>query len=169
MNPKSEASIVAAAHACRGLNAVITAATTSSHEFDEYPNWMRFTLDDAMIDEVLKLRAICASYGLSDASVYRCCEVGRIDGDNEPCRTDLDAMRVYAGSFFVLEANVRDCDSHFETVPFFFDGFFANVLAGRRFFTKANDEKLDAIFKADVEEEEAEVAAVTDDDKASES
>lgn len=163
MNPKSEANILAVAHACRGLNAVITAATTSSHEFDEYPNWMRFTLDDATIDEALKLRALCASHGLSDAAVHRCCEVGRIDGDHEPCRTDLDALRVCAGGFFVLEANVRNCDSQFETVPFFFDGFFANVLAGRRFFTKANDEKLDAVFKAEVEEEEAEMAAQVDD------
>jgi hypothetical protein len=167
---KSEQAILDEANACRGLNAVITAATTCSHNFDEYPDWMRFTLDDAMIDTLLRLRAVCATNGLSDASVYQSCDVGPISGDNELCRTELDALRVFVGGFFVLEANVRNCDSHFATVPLYFDDFFADVAAGRRFIGgDGHDEGSDADLKETVEEQEAEMAVETDADGDSDS
>jgi hypothetical protein len=155
--------LVAQARRCRGLDAVITAGTTSTDEFAEYPDWMRFTLTGALIDELLKLRALCLANDLTDVSTQHACEVGSIailGGEKEACRTDLDHLRVYNGDFFVFEANVRNTDVQFETVPMFFAQFFAEVAEGRRFIAQDDrDDEADTEFQLDVAEDEADMAS----------
>ncbi|TAN06785.1 MAG: hypothetical protein EPN36_03385 [Rhodanobacteraceae bacterium] len=163
---KETPDIVSAARKCRGLDAVITASTTSTNEFADYPSWMRFTLTDALIDELLKLRALCQANDLSDVSTQRSCDVGSmtiLGGASEPCRTDLDRLRVYNGDYFAFEANIRNTDVQFETVPMFFSDFFGEVVDGRRFIAQeGRDDEADAEFQEDVAEDEADMASADD-------
>lgn len=158
--------LIAEARRCRGLDAVIAAGTTSTDEFDGYPRWMRFKLTDALIDELLKLRALCKTNELTDVSTQHSCDVGpmAILGDEkEPCRTDLDRLRVYNGDFFVFEANVRNTYIKFETVPLYFAQFFAEVADGRRFIAQdGRDDDADTEFREFVTDEEAEMASAGD-------
>lgn len=163
MSEKTSRTILAEARKCRGLDAVITARTTSTDEWAEYPDWMRFTLTDAMIDELLKLRALCKTNKLEDVSTYSFCDVGSassssLSDERERCSTDLDRLRVYDGGFFVLEANIKNTDVHFETVPLFFDRFFEEVINGRRFIALDGcDDDEDSEFQELVAEDEAEM------------
>lgn len=150
--------------ACRNINPapVITVATNADTEAD-YPSWMRFTLDGALIDEILAVRRAIEAHSLEDASSYRCCQVGPLySGEDESCRTDLDRLRVYSGGFFAMEASVKHVDTKFETLLLFFDSFFADVAAGRRYFSvDGRDDDEDQTFADLVAEDLAIFAAAS--------
>lgn len=159
---KQEAAILAAADACRGLNAVIATRTSSVHEFADIPSWACFALTDKLIDALLQVRGMVASRPLADIGIYHDCEVGTSD-DGEMYRTDLSRLRVFAGGYFRLEANIRNTDVQFVSTLLFFESFFEEVAAGRRFFaSEDHDDELDADLEQTIEDDVGGLQGVMD-------
>lgn len=78
------------------------------------------------------------------------------ESNDNDLRTDADVLRVY-DSLFCFAATERYSDAEIESTIFYFDSFFTDVAAGRRFFASSgcDDDDLREDFIEDREYEPA--------------
>lgn len=139
--------ILAEAIRCKGLNAEIVASVTTRSEAISTPSWMKFTLTDELIDEILYLRHLCISNDLYRAEAHnRAPEYGtppapedEDEGTIDEIRTGGDVLRIY-DSMFCFAAIEHYSDDEIESSTFYFDSFFTDVADGRRFFGQGEDD-----------------------------
>lgn len=151
-NAEKQAATAAAIAACRGLRAEITSATSYGDRAGNVPGWLRFILSDELIDRILAMSDLCKQHHLFRCAESNAPELGPgVEGGE--VRTDFDVMLVY-DDMFCFNARERYSETEFESQCFWFDSFFAEVAAGRRFFSGDGDEA-DKELEAQVREDEA--------------